>query len=67
NVTAVGNWYTKDGQLITSDLALITFNPILPNQTSSFKTFSTYNPAMDNCKLQFKDLLGGSIPSYYER
>ena len=61
NVMAVAQWYTSEGTFITSDDALIDFNPILPGQTSPFKTFSTANPAMDNCTLSFKFLFGTTI------
>lgn len=63
NVEAVGTWYTNVGTFIVSDDALTDFNPILPGQTSPFKTYSTYNPEMRKCDLKFKDLLGGQIPA----
>jgi hypothetical protein len=43
NVTAVGIWLDKDGEFIKSDDAIIEYNPILPGQTSPFKTMSTGN------------------------
>lgn len=66
NVEAVGTWYTAADQFITSDTALIEYNPILPGQTSPFKTIGSYNPAMAKCQIEFKELLGGTIPTYRE-
>lgn len=62
NVQAVATFYTADGKFITSDDALIEYNPIIPGQTSPFKTMATYNPAMDSAKITFKELMGGTIP-----
>jgi len=60
-VTAVSTWFTKDDQFITTDQALIDFDPILAGQTSPFKTITRGNPAMSKYKVEFKELLGGSI------
>jgi hypothetical protein len=62
NVEAIVSYYTGDKKFVTADDAVIDFNPILPGQTSSFKTMGTYNPAMTNAAIDFKDLLGGTIP-----
>lgn len=61
NVLAVGNFYDASGELITSDDALIEYNPILPGQTSPFKVMARYNPAMKKAGIDFKELLGGTI------
>ena len=61
NVMVQVSWYTDSEEFITSDDALINLNPILPGQTSPFKTITTLNPAMSNCKMSFKALFGGSI------
>jgi hypothetical protein len=61
NIEAVITWYTADGTFITSDSALIEYNPILPGQTSPFTVYATYNPAMDKASPDFKFLMGGSI------
>jgi len=61
NIEAVGSTYTKDGQLVKSDEALIEYNPILPGQTSPYEVLSTSNPEMAKCKVDFKELMGGSI------
>lgn len=62
NVTVVGKFYTKSGDFVKSESALIDYNPILPGQSSSFETLGTENPAITDCKISFKSLLGGSIP-----
>lgn len=61
NVTAQSTWLDKSGGFITSDDALIDLNPILPGQTSTFKTMSRTNPAMSKYSVEFKVLMGGSI------
>lgn len=61
NVTAVAIWSDKDGNFIKSDDALVEYNPLLPGQTSPFKTISTGNPAMAKYRVEFKTLLGGSL------
>lgn len=63
NVEAVAGYYDKDGGFITSSDAIIAYNPILPGQTSPFKTMHTGNPAIKRCDVNFKDLLGGTIES----
>ncbi len=62
NVAAVATYYTSDGTFITSDSALIDYNPILPGQTSPFSILTQENPAMKKASLNFKKLLGGTIP-----
>lgn len=66
-VTAVSTWFTQDGQFITSDNALIDFDPILPGQASPFKTITRGNPSMAKYTLEFKQLLGGTIPHRDDR
>lgn len=63
NVVAVVSFYTKEDQFITSGEALISYNPILPGQSSPYRVIETYNPAMATCRLSFKRLLGGTIPA----
>ncbi len=61
NVAVLGSIYTEDGTFVKSSEALLEYNPILPDQTSPFSTLTTDNPAATNCKVSFKNLLGGSI------
>jgi hypothetical protein len=63
SVEAVVSYYDGNGQFVTSDDALIEFNPILSGQTSPFKTMTTYNPAIRTASIEFKELMGGTIPS----
>jgi hypothetical protein len=61
SVQAVVTFYDKNGEFITSDDALIDYNPILPAQTSPFKVMATWNPAMKKAGIEFKELMGGTI------
>jgi Short C-terminal domain len=61
NIDVVGLFKDKSGELITSDDAVIDYNPILPGQTSPFKVMVTWNPAMRTAEVDFKELMGGTI------
>lgn len=61
NVEAIGGAYTKEGEFVKSDSALIEYNPIMPGQTSPFKVMTTMNPLISKCNIDFKSLMGGSI------
>ena len=61
NVTAVVTFLTASGDFITSTDALIDFNPILPGQTSPWSVITTWNPAMQSARVEFKDLLGPKL------
>lgn len=67
NVTAKSTWYAKDDSFVTSDDAIIDLNPILPGQTSTFKTMSRSNPAMAKFTVEFSRLFGGSISTRDDR
>ena len=67
NVQAVATWYTKDGTFVSSDNALIEYNPILPGQTSPFKTITRGNPAMSRYSVSFKSLFGSELPTRDDR
>lgn len=58
---AVGTFRTNSGELVKSDSALIDYNPLMPGQTSPFKSMGTDNPQITDCGLNFKYLMGGSI------
>ena len=62
NVEAVVTFYDARGGFVTSADALIDYNPILPGQTSPFKVMATENPAMRTARVEFKELMGGTIP-----
>jgi hypothetical protein len=61
DVVAVANFHREDGTPITSDEALIDYNPILPGQDSPFSIIATYNPAIAKWEIDFKELFGGTI------
>jgi hypothetical protein len=67
DVEAVASWYASNGTFITSDSALIDYNPIMPGQTSPFKVMSTANPEMDKYSVGFKTVLGLPIATSDER
>jgi hypothetical protein len=62
-ISVVTTWYDIGGGFITSDDAMIEYDPILPGQTSPFKTMSRTNPAMSKYSVTFKRLFGGPIPT----
>src|SRR5690606_9745168 len=64
NVVAEVTWYDRSGGFITADEALISLNPILPGQASTFKVIAVWNPAMNSASISFKKLFGSSIPTY---
>ena len=61
NVMAVVSWFTDDDTFITSGEALISYNPILPEQTSPFEVMTQTNPAMSRFRVEFKTLFGGTL------
>ena len=62
-VLVTGNWYTPGNWLWVSNWTFIDLQPILPDQTSSFRTISIYDPLMVKCQVSFQYFLGGAIPS----
>lgn len=64
-VVAVIQWFDENDGFVTSDEAVIDYNPILPGQTSPFSIHTVYNPAMESAIVTFKKGLGGTIPTYY--
>lgn len=61
NIEAVANWSTRDGTFVTSDSAMVDYDPILPGQVSPFKTMSRANPEMAKYSVEFKSLMGGTV------
>lgn len=61
NVEVVARFYSSSKQFITSDSALIEYNPIMPGQTSTFRAMKSYNPEMESASVDFKQLMGGAI------
>ncbi|MBK9526998.1 MAG: hypothetical protein IPO41_01435 [Acidobacteria bacterium] len=62
-VQAVVTHYDGNGSFVTSDSALIEYNPLLPGQTSPYKVLTRHNPAMKTFNVEFKHILGGEIYS----
>lgn len=67
NIEAVAILYDENGKFITSDNALIKYTPLLPEQTSPFKIYVTWNPRMKKCSIGFKHFIGGVISYYYKK
>jgi hypothetical protein len=61
NIEAVASFYTAADRFITTADALIDFNPILPGQTSPFKAMANWNPEMSKARIDFKELMGGTV------
>ncbi len=61
DVMAEGTARTATGEFVNSSEALLTYNPILPGQTSPFKVIMTNNPEMEKCAVGFKYLFGGQV------
>ena len=61
NVLAVLRYYTEDDTFVTSDDALLDFDPLMPGQTSPFKVYTRDNPLIKKGRLTFSHLMGGAI------
>lgn len=62
-IEAVAEAYDASGQFVTSDSALVEYNPLMPGQTSPFKVMIRDNPLIKNYRVNFKEILGGIVPS----
>jgi hypothetical protein len=61
NVTVRVTYWTAPGVVVSSDVALIEYNPILPGESSPFKVVSLYNAAVARGKLKFAILRGPDL------
>lgn len=61
NVEAVVTSYDASVTPVSSDDALISYNPVLAGQESPWEVITTDNPAYAKWSVNFKDLLGGTI------
>lgn len=61
NIEAVIEIQTSSGQFITSSSSLLDYTDLLPGQSSPFKIYASYNPAMARASLSFRELLGGRV------
>ena len=57
----VGVHFSSSNEFIKSDNAMVEYQPLMPGQTSPFKTMSSYNPMMSKCNVGFKRMFGGEI------
>lgn len=63
HVQVVVRFYTSDGDFVKSEDALIKYDPILAGQTSPWKIIATDNPEIKKYIVEFKEFLGGTIPT----
>jgi hypothetical protein len=63
----LGVYTDSAGTPLASDEALIDYNPILSEQESPWSVIGTYNPAYTSYRIEFRDLLGGSIVARDDR
>jgi hypothetical protein len=61
DVVAVVEYFTKSGQFVKSDSALIEYTPLLVGQTSPFEVVTSDNAAIADFKVSFRHLLGRPI------
>lgn len=64
NVQAVMMMYDSAGNFISSEDALIEYNPLMPGQTSPYKVMARYNPLMSKAQIEFKILAGPKLDAY---
>lgn len=62
NVTVVVTFESEKGEFISKTDGLVDFNPLLPDQTSTFEAIGTYNPEMKRAYIAFAFLWGRQIP-----
>jgi hypothetical protein len=61
NIEAVALFYDESGTPISSDSALIDYDPLLPGQQSPWSVIGTENPAITKWRIEFKEFWGGTI------
>lgn len=66
-IQVVSTWYDKADQFISSDSAMVEYDPLLPGQTSPFKTITRGNPAMSKYSVSFKSMFGPEFPTRDDR
>jgi hypothetical protein len=67
SLMVVSTWYDQNGALVSSDDAMVEFDPLLAGQTTPFKTMSRFNPVMSKYSVAFKTPFGGMIPARDDR
>jgi len=58
SLQALAEFYTADGQFITSGSTFMNINPLMPGQTTSFKGIESFNPQIDKVQIRFKTFNG---------
>lgn len=53
--------YDKDDQLITTEDSVVEYTPLMPGQTTPFKSLVRVNPLMKIYKIGFREGLSGQI------
>lgn len=61
HVKALVSYYDKQRTFVTSDGALIAFNPLMPGQRSPFKILTPYHPHFSQFGISFTTLWGTPI------
>jgi tetratricopeptide (TPR) repeat protein len=57
----IASIYSSDGSFMRSDSALVTYDPVMPGQTTPFKAIGPYNPMISTCKVAFKRFSGAVV------
>jgi hypothetical protein len=65
SVEAVATFFDANGTPFTSESSLIDYDPLLPGQRSPFSIMARYNPAMETCRVDFKEFWGGAFKTDY--
>lgn len=60
-VMAVAECYDGGGNLVTSEDAVLEYDPIMPGQTSPFKVMVRDNPLIKTFRVNFKHIFGETI------
>jgi len=61
SVMAVVLFYTASGEFITSEDALIKYDPLMPGQSSPWEVMARWNPQMAKASVEFKKLFGEEL------
>lgn len=61
HVLAVATFTDAKGNFITTEDALIKYNPILPDQVSPFGFNVPWNPAFKTLKVEFRQMMRGKL------
>ena len=65
-VQPVATFTKDDGTFVKSETGVLSYSPLLPNQTSPFKVMCQSNPAITKAKVGFKEIFGTQIPTKYK-